>query len=57
VTLVACLAHIRCKFIDVKQDQGKIKIGEAISYSLNQFKKFQRYLEDGRFSIDNIETF
>ena len=29
------------------------KLGEAISYSLNQFDKFQRYLEDGRLSIDN----
>jgi transposase len=112
-TLVACLAHIRRKFIDVKKVQGKkktgkvdvalnligklygiekrikgksvedkftirqlqakpivktlydwliehkenippkSKLGEAISYSLNQFKKFQRYLEDGRLSIDN----
>lgn len=31
----------------------KSKLGEAISYSLNQFDKFQRYLEDGRLSIDN----
>jgi transposase len=31
----------------------KSKLGEAISYSLNQFKKFQCYLEDGRLSIDN----
>ncbi|CAG20113.1 Transposase and inactivated derivatives [Photobacterium profundum SS9] len=31
----------------------KSKLGEAISYSLNQFEKFQRYLEDGRLSIDN----
>jgi transposase len=112
-TLVACLAHIRRKFIDVKKLQGKkktgkvdvalnligklygiekrikgksveekftirqseakpivkilydwliehkekippkSKLGEAISYSLNQFEKFQRYLEDGRLSIDN----
>jgi len=112
-TLVACLAHIRRKFIDVKKVQskkktGKVdvalnligklygiekrikgksvedkftirqsqakpivkilydwliehkektppksKLGEAISYSLNQFEKFQRYLEDGRLSIDN----
>lgn len=112
-TLVACLAHIRRKFIDVKKVQGKkktgkvdvalnligklygiekrikgksvedkfairqsqakpvvktlydwliehkekippkSKLGEAISYSLNQFEKFQRYLEDGRLSIDN----
>jgi transposase len=28
-------------------------LGEAISYSLNQFDKFQRYLEYGRLSIDN----
>ena len=112
-TLVACLAHIRRQFIDVKKLQGKkktgkvdvalsligklyaiekrikgksveekfamrqsqsqpivatlyhwltehkdkippkSKLGEAISYSLNQFEKFQRYLEDGRLSIDN----
>ena len=31
----------------------KNKLGEAISYSLNQFDKFERYLEDGRLSIDN----
>ncbi|PKG38970.1 IS66 family transposase, partial [Psychromonas sp. Urea-02u-13] len=31
----------------------KSKLGEAIRYSLNQFEKFQRYLEDGRLSIDN----
>jgi transposase len=112
-TLVACLAHIRRKFIDVKKLQGKkktgkvdvainligklygiekqikeksvedrlairqsqakpivkilhdwliehkdkippkSKLGEAISYSINQFEKFQRYLEDGQLSIDN----
>jgi len=112
-TLVACLAHIRRKFVDVKKLQGKkkkgkvdvvlnligqlygiekcikgksveeklairqsqskpivntlydwllehkdkippkSKLGEAISYGLNQFEKFQRYLEDGRLSIDN----
>ena len=111
--LVACLAHIRRKFVDakkiqVKKSTGKVdvalnligklygleqlikeksieekfhirqshaksilkelhhwlikhkdkippksKLGEAISYSLNQFDKFQRYLEDGRLSIDN----
>jgi transposase len=111
--LVACLAHIRRKFIDVKKRQGKkktrkvdvalnligklygvekrikgksaegkfamrqsqskplvttlynwiiehkekkppkSKLGEAMNYSLNQFDKFQRYLEDGRISIDN----
>ncbi|TWX45085.1 IS66 family transposase [Colwellia hornerae] len=111
--LVACLAHIRRKFMDAKKIQaksrtGKVdvalnligklygleqqlkdksiedrfnirqshakpivkelhdwlinhkdkippksKLGEAISYSLNQFDKFQRYLEDGRLSIDN----
>ena len=26
----------------------KSKLGEAMSYSLNQFDKFQRYLEDGK---------
>tara|TARA_R110001583_G_scaffold157548_1_gene309477 strand:- start:27 stop:1595 length:1569 start_codon:yes stop_codon:yes gene_type:complete len=31
----------------------KSKLGEAINYSLNQFDKFQRYLEYGRLSIDN----
>ena len=31
----------------------KSKLGEAISYSVNQFDKFERYLEDGRLSIDN----
>jgi transposase len=111
--LVACLAHIRRKFVDAKKIQaksrtGKVdvalnligklygleqrikeksienkfnirqshakpiakelhdwlikhkdkippksKLGEAISYSLHQFDKFQRYLEDGRLSIDN----
>jgi transposase len=111
--LVACLAHIRRKFVDAKKIQSKSKtgkvdvalnligklygleqkikdksiedrfnirqlqakpivkelhhwlikhqdkippkskLGEAISYSLNQFDKFQRYLEDGRLSIDN----
>ncbi len=111
--LVACLAHIRRKFVDAKKIQakkstGKVdvvlnligklygieqrikekpteekfnirqshakpivkelhhwlikhkdkippksKLGEAISYNLNQFDKFQCYLEDGRLSIDN----
>jgi len=111
--LVACLAHIRRKFVDAKKIQAKkktgkadvvlsligklygieqvikdkpakekfnirqshskpivkelhgwltdhkdkippkSKLGEAISYGLNQFEKFQRYLEDGRLSIDN----
>lgn len=111
--LVACLAHIRRKFVDAKKIQaksrtGKVdvalnligklygieqrikdksvedkfntrqlhakpivkelhnwlikhedkippksKLGEAISYSLNQFDKFQRDLEDGQLSIDN----
>lgn len=31
----------------------KSKLGEAITYGLNQFEKFQRYLEDGRLSINN----
>lgn len=111
--LVACLAHIRRKFVDAKKIQAKnktgkadvainligklygieqrikeksskdkfnirqshakpivkklhdwllehkdkippkSKLGEAITYSLNQFEKFERYLEDGRLSIDN----
>ncbi len=111
--LVACLAHIRRKFVDAKKIQakkktGKVdvvlnligklygieqlikeksienkfkirqshskpivkelhdwltdhkdkippksKLGEAITYGINQFEKFQRYLEDGRLSIDN----
>jgi len=111
--LVACLAHIRRKFVDAKKIQAKSrtskadvvlnligklygieqlikeksiedkfkirqshakpivqklhkwltdhkdkippknKLGEAITYGINQFEKFQRYLEDGRLSIDN----
>ncbi len=111
--LVACLAHIRRKFVDAKKIQAKVrtgkvevvlnligklygigqqikekssedkfnirqshakpivkevhhwlinnkdkippksKLGEAINYSLNQFDKFQRYLENGKLSIDN----
>lgn len=31
----------------------KSKLGEAITYGLNQFEKFERYLEDGRLNIDN----
>ncbi|MGC3833805.1 IS66 family transposase [Moritella viscosa] len=31
----------------------KSKLGKAMSYSLNQFKKFQRYLEDDLLSINN----
>ena len=31
----------------------KIPLGKAISYGINQFEKFRRYLEDGRLSIDN----
>lgn len=110
-TLVACLAHIRRKFIEAKGDNKKtgkadvvlnligklygieqaikdktaeekfnvrqqkakpivdelyqwlikhqdkmppkIPLGKAISYGINQFEKFRRYLEDGRLSIDN----
>ena len=28
-------------------------LGEAITYAINQFVKFRRYLDDGRLSIDN----
>lgn len=110
-TLVACLAHIRRKFIDAKSTNkktGKVDValnliaklygieqtikdktpdkkyeirqekakplvnklhqwlinhkdkvppkmplGKAINYALNQFEKFQRYLDDGRLNIDN----
>ena len=38
---------------NIKSIPPKSKLGEAISYSLNQFEKFQRYLDDGRLSIDN----
>tara|TARA_B110000211_G_scaffold35483_1_gene35814 strand:+ start:181 stop:297 length:117 start_codon:yes stop_codon:yes gene_type:complete len=31
-------------------------LGEAITYAINQFEKFRRYLDDGRLSIDNIIT-
>ncbi|QDP02765.1 IS66 family transposase [Thalassotalea sp. PS06] len=31
----------------------KTALGKAILYSLNQFEKFQRYLDDGRLNIDN----
>ena len=31
----------------------KSALGKAIKYSLNQFDKFERYLEDGRLKIDN----
>ncbi|MPY26907.1 IS66 family transposase [Shewanella sp. YLB-07] len=31
----------------------KTKLGEAISYTLNQWPKLMRYIEDGRLSIDN----
>lgn len=31
----------------------KSALGQAIKYSLNQFDKFERYLEDGRLKIDN----
>ena len=28
-------------------------LGKAINYAINQFKKFRRYLDDGRLKIDN----
>ena len=31
----------------------KMALGKAISYAINQFEKFRRYLDDGRLSIDN----
>jgi transposase len=31
----------------------KSKLGEAISYTLNQWSQFEEYLEDGRLEIDN----
>jgi transposase len=31
----------------------KSKLGEAIQYSLNQWPKLTRYIEDGRLNIDN----
>ena len=31
----------------------KSKLGEAIGYALNQWEKFERYLGDGTFEIDN----
>ncbi|MBB1303847.1 IS66 family transposase [Pseudoalteromonas sp. SR44-8] len=31
----------------------KMALGEAITYAINQFEKFRRYLDDGRLSIDN----
>ena len=31
----------------------KSKVGEAISYCLNQWQKLIRYLDDGRLNIDN----
>lgn len=31
----------------------KSKLGEALSYSLNQWDKLIRYLDDGHLSIDN----
>jgi len=29
------------------------KLGEALTYALNQWEEFERYLEDGRLEIDN----
>ncbi|OUS70324.1 IS66 family transposase, partial [Pseudoalteromonas sp. A601] len=106
-TLVACLAHMRRKFIEAKgnnkktgkadvalnligklygieqaikdkshdekfnirqrkakpivdelyqwllKHKDKMALGEAITYAINQFEKFRRYLDDGRLSIDN----
>nr|WP_283242270.1 IS66 family transposase [Pseudoalteromonas sp. NEC-BIFX-2020_002] len=110
-TLVACLAHIRRKFIEAKGNNKKtvkadvalnlirklygieqaikgksvsekftvrqqkakpivdelyqwllkhkdkippqMALGKAITYAINQFEKFRRYLDDGRLSIDN----
>jgi len=41
----------------LKEHEDKIPpksaLGKAIKYSLNQFDKFERYLEDGRLKIDN----
>ncbi|MBF4218040.1 IS66 family transposase, partial [Vibrio anguillarum] len=31
----------------------KTKLGEAISYTLNQWEKLIRYIDDGLLSIDN----
>lgn len=31
----------------------KMALGKAINYAINQFKKFERYLEDGGLNIDN----
>ena len=31
----------------------KMALGKAITYAINQFEKFRRYLDDGRLSIDN----
>jgi len=31
----------------------KMPLGKAITYALNQFEKFQRYLDDGNLKIDN----
>ncbi len=33
--------------------KDKMALGEAITYAINQFEKFRRYLDDGRLSIDN----
>ena len=31
----------------------QMALGKAITYAINQFEKFRRYLDDGRLSIDN----
>ena len=28
-------------------------LGKAINYTINQFEKFRRYLDDGKLKIDN----
>ncbi|MEZ8290436.1 IS66 family transposase [Vibrio sp. 10N.237.312.B06] len=53
VTNVGCLAHARRKFMDAKKLQGKGKSGKAIKYTLGQWSKLTRYIDDGHLSIDN----
>jgi transposase len=80
--LVACMAHMRRKFVEaetaqekqaIRQQQSlpllnqfkdwldksalhvppKTALGKALAYSLNQWPKLIRYIEDGNLSIDN----
>jgi len=50
---MACMAHIRRKFVDVQQSQGSAIVEEAIRYALDRLPKARPYLENGVLELDN----